>query len=83
MGQMGIQEQEFDYDMKRNALFCMENEDGEIISRNYPRQMKTPQVGSTHLLVLKTLKVVLRSFPGLGYGTDNAKVHVYYRFIPS
>ena len=24
-------EQEFDYDMKRNALFCMENEDGEII----------------------------------------------------
>ena len=21
-------EQEFDYDMKRNALFCMENEDG-------------------------------------------------------
>lgn len=24
-------EPEFDYDMKRNALFCMENEDGEII----------------------------------------------------
>lgn len=24
-------EQEFDYDMKRKALFCMENEDGEII----------------------------------------------------
>lgn len=24
-------EQEFDYDMSRNALFCMENEDGEII----------------------------------------------------
>ena len=24
-------EQEFDYDMSRNALFCMENECGEII----------------------------------------------------
>ena len=38
-------EQEFDYDMKRNALFCMENEDGRSAG------------GSTHLLVQNTAAV--------------------------
>ena len=55
-------EQEFDYDMKRNALFCMENEDGEIIGTITVDE--DPQVEALTCWS-KTLQPV-RSFPDSG-----------------
>lgn len=56
-------EQEFDYDMKRNALFCMENEDGEIIGTitvDEDPQVEALPAGPKHCSRL-------RSFPDSGY----------------